>query len=377
MNTHFLIAKVLGNHTEHTWAQVYSTLNLFIVIGLSSNESHIKSITTIGKELLERLQREFYALDEKTLLRIKESVTKAIDEIPEHISHSIVLATVTDAVVYIITAGNGIVLLKRADKFGKVAIGEGGAVIGFSGMLEADDILVLQTHTFSEKIDSSTLVSTFSSDISAIAENLTPIILQNPTGDEAALFVQIKITEEEEEILPVQENESADTSEEHKDSSLSIVDRIISFFPQKKEGNIEITESEQEDKSRVTNSVIPLFLIKKLTDKRLAIPFLIVLLLLFFGSMILFEKQKNEQEKTQQAFNTMFSEAQKKYDEGIALETLNANLALSNFTEAEQILTRAESTYPDGTPEKERLNNFKSLIVQKIQALREQPQPTP
>ena len=69
MAQNILLSKIVANPTDTTWSQAYSTLNLYIVLSIRS-ESTESGIVTSGKELLEKIQREYFSLDEKSIVNI-------------------------------------------------------------------------------------------------------------------------------------------------------------------------------------------------------------------------------------------------------------------------------------------------------------------
>src|SRR3989344_2869060 len=70
MDQNILLSKVVANPTDTTWAQAYSTLNLYIVLSIRSEDAEA-GIVTSGKELLEKIQREYFSLDDKNITNIK------------------------------------------------------------------------------------------------------------------------------------------------------------------------------------------------------------------------------------------------------------------------------------------------------------------
>src|SRR3989304_1858492 len=117
---------------------------IFIVLSLRSQNSET-SIVTEGKELFEKIQKEYFSLDEKGLSSIKKSVENAISDLEPEKEVSIVLSTVTQNFLYIVIASGGAVILKRNGKVGTIAAGEEGKTVAFSGELKPDDIVILET----------------------------------------------------------------------------------------------------------------------------------------------------------------------------------------------------------------------------------------
>src|SRR5690606_23946452 len=115
MNSQFLIAKLAATATDTAWSQAYSTLNFYVTISVkldtSAENPPEESLAQIGKELLERLQREYFSLDEKTLESIKTAVSTTVDSVPPSIVYSLVLVTNNASTLYIVTAGEGAVII--------------------------------------------------------------------------------------------------------------------------------------------------------------------------------------------------------------------------------------------------------------------------
>jgi len=207
MTDNTLLSKIVANSTDNSWSQAYSTLNLYVVIGIERNEENEKGIGTHGKNILDKLQREFFAIDEKKLEDIKEAVENTVATIEKNIEFSIVLATITNNVLYIVIAGSGSVVIKRGDKIGVIADGVKKRVSSFSGRLENKDFIVFQTKGFEDKISHEKLTELFDNLKSfEIAENIAPLIHGNSKGTEAAIILEYKEKEQQtEEIEDVDE----------------------------------------------------------------------------------------------------------------------------------------------------------------------------
>src|SRR3972149_2979324 len=143
MDQNILLSKLVANPTDTTWAQAYSTLNLYIVLSIKS-ENASGGIVTSGKELLEKIQREYFSLDDKSLANIKKTTDNSLADVAKE-SISIVLTTIHEGMFYIVIKGTGEVILKRGGKIGSIARGEEEVVAAFSGKIQADDIIILET----------------------------------------------------------------------------------------------------------------------------------------------------------------------------------------------------------------------------------------
>ena len=141
MDQNILLSKVVANPTDTTWAQAYSTLNLYIVLSIRSEDAEA-GIVTSGKELLEKIQREYFSLDDKNITNIKGALDKSLEGINKN-SISIVLATVKDNVLYLVIANEGEIILKRDGKIGVIARGDADNIVAYSGNIKSDDIVYL------------------------------------------------------------------------------------------------------------------------------------------------------------------------------------------------------------------------------------------
>ena len=204
MDENILLSKIVANPGEGTWSQAYSTLNLYIVLSVKSEKPEV-GIVTEGKELFEKIQREYFSLDQKNLKNIKEAVDQALATLEDKSRISVILATIINNVLYLVITSQGKVILKRGGKVGTVAEGEVGQTFAFSGEISPNDIIILETGDFAEKIPVSKLAELLDSlEVAEISENLAPLIHENPLGTEAAIILQYKtLVSQEEPALAV------------------------------------------------------------------------------------------------------------------------------------------------------------------------------
>lgn len=350
MANNFLQSKIVAGSTSSTWAQAYSTLNLFIVLSLEKTDDNEEvNIATVGKNTLEKLQREFFALDEKKLVDIKEAVEKTTTNIGENINYSIILTTIKENALYIVTAGEGSVVIKRGKKTGTVANGEKGEVASFSGPVEESDLIIIQTHGFSEKIPTQKLSNLLDGvEVLEISESITPLILEEPKGTEAAIVVEYKNEEEQ---------ESKEEEPEIKEPE--------AIAPTPKEKTPE-TPFRQEMQLSLKK---PSFFGKILSKKKIIILFIILLLIGGLYGGITYEKNKQEKAKNQVLLDSALAPAQKKYDEAIALASLNKGLALDNLDQAKQMLDGEKDKFKPSSTERTKIDDFLKKIDDKINEL--------
>src|SRR3989344_586519 len=217
MNQDILLSKIVPNTTDTTWSQAYTTLNVYMTLSIE-NETSKTPITSYGKELLEKLQREFFALDDKSLEHIKKAVSNAVKTIEPEYKYSILIGAIVSDILYIVIASVGTVIVKRDGKAGTIATGEENEIIGFSGRLSHDDIVVFETGDFAKKMPIATLQEYLSSsDVSQIAENITPLVHDESKGTEAAILLQFKDISKKQNILTDETLQESEEVEENKE----------------------------------------------------------------------------------------------------------------------------------------------------------------
>lgn len=355
MKNNVITSKIIANSTENAWAQVYSTLNLYIVISIEDPENknnQTETIASYGKIALDKLQREFFAIEEKRLAEIKKAVEKTIATIDPSIKYSLILANIVKSVLYIITAGKTLVLLNRGKKTGVIAQGEEGKVISFSGLIENNDIIVFETDGFSKKIPVANFVKMLGNqEVLEIAENIAPIIHGNPKGTEAAILIQYIKTDFS------NENEYEDQEEKRLDEEIKPRMRPIPIPPMFRLGI----------KTLSVNSLRLLFLFKK----KILILASIILLVILLAGVIFLDKKTNEQKRLDTLSKNLISSAQSKYNDAQTNINLNKNLARQNLNDAKTILNDAKSEFIKDSKERKDIDNLLAKIDEELKSLEE------
>ena len=318
------------------------------MLSIMSDESS-GNIVNSGKELFEKLQREYFSLDEKSLENIKKSVENAIES-AEKKSISIVLATINKDILYLVIADGGLVVLKRGDKIGKIAQGEEGKTVAFSGKLASDDIVILETSDFSKKVPIKKLSGILDNlEVSDISESLAPIIHDNPIGTEAAVVLQYK---------KVDEDPQAATD------SRAAVDQQIAGA--RKE------PIQQEQKENLINKIKGLFLffsnklpVGSFGRNKLTLLAIVVLAIILFVSII-FETRRQENARNETLLAEIMQESQPKYDEALALIDLNKGLALVEFETLKKTLEQDRSKFKEKSSQAKKLDEFIGKVENEI-----------
>lgn len=336
-----LLSKIVANATEVSWAQAYSTLNFYVVLSL---EREGQNLAQMGKETLERLQREYFALDQKTLPQIKVAVKNVIEDFDQNTTYSVVLATLVDGVLYIVIAGNGSVILKRDGKIGTVAKGEIGEITGFSGRLNSNDILIIETHGFSQKLSTDALLPLINSlNVVEISENIAPVIHAEPKGNEAAIII-LYTSNETETIAPSTQETEEVTTEEPK--------------PQRHLPKISLPQ--------INLSNLPF---SKLLYKKNAIVLGVVILILILLVSIFLDKNSKESAKREKVLSAAVTQANQNLTDGNALLSLNKPLALDKFKQAQKILNEAKSELKDKSQEEKKVDSLLQNVNNQIKKL--------
>lgn len=352
MNQDVLLSKIVASPTESTWSQAYSTLNFYVALSIEKEGE--ESIAAVGKELLDMIQREFFALDQKNLDTIKAAVTTAAESAKDS-KYSIVLTTIIKSVLYIIIAGGGMVVIKRADKLGVVAEGEEGQTEAFSGPLKHDDIIILETRDFNARVTTDTIAKTLDHlGVSEISENLAPMLHENAKGTEAAIILQYKnlsekVSEEVEEEAP-ETQEPEPKREIREEPAIQAPSRKISL-------------------PKISIPGINLQRFFKIKKSKSFIIAAILIVIAVLGVSLFAETKRKEEQKREIALSQFLSPLQKKYDEANSLLDLNKGLALDEFSQLKDSLDKKTVSFPKGSIQDKKLSEFIKNVSDKLSSL--------
>jgi len=354
-----LIAKIITNATDTTWSQAYSTINLYVTLSLTSSEKLEEAIASYGKDILERLQREFFALDDKNLETVKKAVETVTEEIGKEYSYSIVLATTNGETLYIVVGSAGMVVIKRGEKLGTIAKGEEGTVTAFSGHLQDGDIIVLETSDFAKKIPSDKLSPHLEgATVSEISENIAPLIHEDPIGNEAAIILQYK--KDAEEVADIQEapgEEKKEKDQKEDKSDEPFEDEII---------------APEEKGPGTTTSLFSKFRLPSVNfgkKRKILIIIAIFALVAVLAVSILIEKGRQEEKKREQQFTQQIVPLEKKLEDANTLAGLNKSLALDAYSEIKKNIEDIRDSYLKGTTQRKKVDAFYSEVSKKVDEL--------
>lgn len=378
MNQDILLSKIIPNSTDTTWAQAYTTLNVYITLSIENPAS--SSITSYGKDLLEKLQREFFALDEKSLDNIKKAVRNVSSQIDDSYKYSILVGTLVKNIFYIVIAGDGQVIIKREGKIGVIARGVEGQLHGFSGKLKHDDVVILETADFAQKMPQSKIEEYLSSsDVSQIAENITPLVHNEPKGTEAAIVLQYKDMEGlSDTFSDLQDQEQEiEESEEQNDTPQNLWTKT----PVEENRNIEELADDQHQEEEDQESIITApfethskkrfsfnFTFLKFTkiNKRSIIVIAIICLVVILAVSLTLENNKKLDAARKAAFEKIYNPAKEQFEEGDSLLTLNKSLAFEKLASSQKLIKDNLSNFPKDSSEYQQLSDLLSKVENEI-----------
>ncbi len=360
MPAQLAFAKVTATPTKNSWCLSYNAGNLFAALSISSKDLGHPS-SEIGKSFVNSLEAEFFSLEEKSYKAIKEAITTACSELPPESEVSASFAYNKEGALYVYAIDHGAVLLSRGENQGTLVRGEGKELIGASGILQANDIIVLGTKGFFHVIPPKTLTQSLSLQLpSDMVESLTPLLQEKETGEEAGLFLKFSgdaqlappSPEIQEEVLPPSASSEKSTHSiptplpEKTDESPFIpssASRIIIPSDEK----LDTHEETLGDRTRTSHFA---FLTTFLKTRFL---FIGLALLIVFAIIGLIYQTKTHQYNTEvkAVYEEIYKAAVKDVEEAESLLTLNKTLAHDGFEAAKKRLEEITPKLKKDSPE--------------------------
>lgn len=345
-------AKIVANPRTDSWSQVYSAGKLFAVLSLEATQETAEKdyLNVLGKEVFDTLEQEFFTLETKDLESIKEAVQKTSQKIPQDINCSFVIASVINNILYIYILGNGKVALKREEKLGNLletSDQKPDSLKSASGFLQDNDVVILQTKQFSNVISAETL-SEFLDNLppSEAAENLAPLIHEKEEAGAASIIINYKTPTEEDVVVVASEPEAEKEQEEAKNQSPFYTPSVNIKTPQF--GNIKPMLISLLSKLKIPGR-------PDISHPRKVILTIVVVIFAVLVISIIFALQKQQGTKNQAIFDSIYPQAQKKYEEGQGLVELNQSLANDSFNQAKQIIDAGKDKLPKDSKEEKEL----------------------
>lgn len=333
--------KVVATPTETSWSQAYNAGTLFAVLSLKRSEEEQESLNTLGKEVLARLEQEYFTLEKKDLASIKQAVTTTFHTIPAKSAGSFLAASIIPGetcVLYVFAAGGGKALLKRQGKIATILVGE-PQLQGASGFLAYGDTVILQTQEFARAIPNDVLLSSLdNASAGEVAENLAVKVHETKVGGAAAIIVSYQRGEEQE------------PQEQEPPPPTVTPSALTSLFAQRLSALLHVFSSFS----------------KNLNHPRRVFLSIAIVLLLVLASSIVFALQKQQEGKQRTLFSQTMQQAKQKYEEGQGILALNKQAARERFKEARELLVKTRKQLPKEAKEQGELAKLLQQVEEAV-----------
>ncbi len=347
MDNNISFSKIVATPTLNSWSQAYNAGKLFAVISLEKTPEspEIESLNVVGRDLLERLEQEFFVIEDKNLESIKTALSNTFQNQVEGINYSFTAGAFVNNVLYLFALGNGRAFIKRQGNLG-VALESGTEkknISSSSGYLKDSDLIVLATEAFSKTINDNDLNSNLNDSLpSEITESLAPKIHKAEDGRISAIIIKYGNPPVAEEIMETPELKA----EEEQITETNAVEKPASSLSK----YLSLLKSKLKRPD-----------IKFQPTKKLFLLAAVIIVIILIGSVFLAVREQNNA-KARKVFAEIYPQALKKYDEGQGLADLNSNLARDAFLSAQKILNDNKNKFPAKSKE----NNQTQDLLKKI-----------
>ena len=362
MDNNISFSKIVATPTLNSWSQAYNAGKLFAVLSLEKTQEgphDLESLNMLGRDLLDKLEQEFFTIENKNLESIKKAIFNTFEGQIENINFSFASGAFINNVLYLFALGKGKAFIKRDGNFGLVldSSSDSKDIISSSGFLKDNDLIVLATDAFSQVIANDDLNSALNDSLpSEIAESLAPKIHKAEDGRIAAIIIKYgktQITDDAVETLETQENlEKTPLRPGFEGHADEVVQKP----------SLPLGKYFSLLKSKLKR---PNFRINHTRKVFLSVAVIIVGVLI---ASIFLAIQKQNNAKVQALFIQVYPQAQKKYEEGQSLLDLNKNLARDSFLSAQKILSENKDKFPEKSKEltqvQDLLKKVESSLVQ-------------
>lgn len=317
-----VVASVVGKTSDTQWGQVLQLPNAYGIVEVAAPDgiARQRGITILSK-LTDALSTEVVSL---------EALASIADTVMESDVVSLALLVPVGKVVYMVLRGEGSVFLRRGEKFATLMRTPGN----ISGEVKEGDCILAASRGFTGSLSPEEVGGVFDHLAPAeVAEKLTLILHEKHGGEGgAALIFEVAQMVSPEEVLPLAVKEP-----EEESAALRFGRRIVQL------GRAFL--------QRITR------------EKRLAIT--IALLFVFLVSVILGIQKQRGNVRAKQA-SSVIAEAQRAFDEGMALLDLNAVKGRERLSQAEQLLAPLVSSLSDRSAEGRRANELYKEVTENM-----------
>ena len=337
MDNSLTFSKIVATPNLNSWAQAYNAGKLFAVLSLEKTEDleEIESLNIQGKQLLERLEQEFFATEDKNLESIKKAISVVFEQEIKGVNISFVAGALVNNILYLFGIGNGKVFIKRGENLGLALNSEEALpkdITSSSGFIKEGDLIVLATEAFSQVVTEEDLnINLNDIEPSEITESLAPKIHKAENGKIAAIVIKYKRPFVVEEVV----DEETEANEPEVIPQEEIEEKPTSNF---KEYLFSLKSKIRKPDFR-----------QKSTKKLFLILAVIIIGILSFSIFLGIQNQNNA--KVKALFDQIYPQAQKEYEEGLSLVDLNKNYARESFQSAQKILNDNKGQFKEKSEE--------------------------
>lgn len=337
MDNSLTFSKIVATPTLNSWAQAYNAGKLFAVLSLEKTEDleEIESLNIQGKQLLERLEQEFFATEDKNLESIKKAISVVFEQEIKGVNISFVAGALVNNILYLFGIGSGKVFIKRGENLGLALNSEEALpkdITSSSGFIKEGDLIVLATEAFSQVVTEEDLnINLNDIEPSEITESLAPKIHKAENGKIAAIVIKYKRPFVVEEVV----DEGTEANEPEVIPQEEIEEKPTSNF---KEYLFSLKSKIRKPDFR-----------QKSTKKLFLILAVIIIGILSFSIFLGIQNQNNA--KVKALFDQIYPQAQKEYEEGLSLVDLNKNYARESFQSAQKILNDNKEQFKEKSEE--------------------------
>jgi hypothetical protein len=384
MSTSVSFAKIVGSATETMWSQIYHAGDLFAVVSLTTVEDH-PELNSMGKEIFNTLEADFFSLEEKKLTTIKEVIAGSVRSLPPEVTISASIAYSRDAILYLFLIGSGEILMRREDKIGVLLQQKQGPrehILASSGYLKHSDVLLLETGAFAKLYPESEVKEAMELPLpNAITEHLTEktdtlpgnaaalaLVYQGVTSPDAPTIASAMRREHQAAEPSAKEPGVAEPNEEQDDAKS--LPQPETEPPLEEEDKVAPVKSDSPSEDNVTTNdsrfkVLPTLAFPSLS-RRVLFGAIAVILIAFLVAAIFLTKQHSQSVETKTVYQQTLREAQEKFDEAEGLKNLNAALAQDDYKKARGIIKAGLPKVPKGSREEQELLTLLKKVEGKI-----------
>ncbi|HUW24602.1 MAG TPA: hypothetical protein VMW04_03135 [Patescibacteria group bacterium] len=363
------IAKIVGTPSDGFWSQVHTFSpeeegkkekrgDLLTVLVITGVPAGVESVAA-GREILSRLHQEYYENLSGSAFERLSTAVKRLGEENENLE--LIAAVLLNQALYLTIYGDGRIFLKRGEKAGILLKGDGGLKTA-SGLLEANDLLVLGSQRFFEAVGDGVLKASLESGSATEAvETLAPIVLGRSDMSAAAAILACARKEEELSIQPVMPEEEKSVA-----SPVPVKEgKSVLALPLKEKflGSLRLKFLHRRRSS--------IFVRSAAAERKKRLYFLISLVLLFLlgTSLILGVHRKAETDKRAQA-GQLVKQAEEKLNQGKTLFASQPSEGRVLGEEAQRLTEEALTLSPEGNEEatflKEEVKKFLSSLGREV-----------